>query len=97
MSKFKTVTVDEVKPLLSDERTMLLDCRDVKDYKAGHIDNAMHLHEGQRETLLLKGDKSRPMVIYCYHGHASEHVAEMFSDFGFKDVYSLKGGFAAWT
>ena len=97
MSKFKTVTVDVVKPLLSDERTMLLDCRDVKDYKAGHIDNAMHLHEGLRETLLLKGDKSRPMVIYCYHGHASEHVAEMFSDFGFKDVYSLKGGFAAWT
>jgi thiosulfate sulfurtransferase len=96
MNTFKTVTVDEVKPLLAHPETMLLDCRDLRDYRAGHIDNAMHLHEGLRETLLLKGDKQRPLVIYCYHGHASEHVAEMFTDFGFQNVYSLKGGFAAW-
>lgn len=96
MNKFKTVSVEEVKPLLAQPDTVLLDCRDLKDYRAGHIENAMHLHEQLRDTLLLKGDKTRPMVIYCYHGHASEHVAEMFADFGFRDVYSLEGGFAAW-
>ncbi|GGB93150.1 thiosulfate sulfurtransferase GlpE [Marinobacterium zhoushanense] len=96
MGKFKTLSVDEMKPMLSTTDAMLLDCRDVRDYKVAHIDNAMHLHEGLRESLLLKGDKQRPMIIYCYHGHASEHVAEMFTDFGFKEVYSLKGGFEAW-
>lgn len=96
MSKFKTITATELKPMLQDNVPMLLDCRDVKDYRAGHIDDALHLHEGLRDSLLMKGDKARPMVIYCYHGHASEHVAEMFSDFGFTDVYSLKDGYAAW-
>lgn len=96
MGKFKTLSVDEMKPMLSTTDAMVLDCRDVRDYKVAHIDNAMHLHEGLRESLLLKGDKQRPMIIYCYHGHASEHVAEMFTDFGFKEVYSLKGGFEAW-
>lgn len=96
MNKFKRVSVAEVKPLLERPDTLLLDCRDLKDYRAGHIENAMHLHEGLRETLLLKGDKRRPLVIYCYYGHASEHVAEMFTDFGFQDVYSLQGGYAAW-
>lgn len=97
MKRFKTISVDEARPLLQRPDTLLLDCRDLKDYRAGHIDNAMHLHEKLRETLLLKGDKQRPLLIYCYYGHASEHVAEMFADFGFQDVYSLKGGFAAWS
>ena len=36
------------------------------------------------------------LLIYCYHGHTSQHLAEFFSDFGFKDVYSLEGGYEAW-
>lgn len=76
---------------------MILDCRDLKDYQAGHIGNAMHVHELLRDTLLKKGDKERQLLIYCYYGHASEHLAEMFCDFGFKQVYSLTGGYADWT
>ena len=82
--------------LLPDVTAMLLDCRDLKDYRAGHIENAMHLHEGLKESLLKKGDRNKTLIIYCYYGHASEHLAEMFGDFGFKNVYSLQGGFAAW-
>ncbi|WP_031432595.1 rhodanese-like domain-containing protein [Methylomarinum vadi] len=96
MKKFKTVSLAEMRDLLVDERTMLLDCRDLKDYRSGNIDNAMHVHEGLKETLLTKGDKNIKLVIYCYYGHVSEHLAEMFGDFGFKHVYSLEGGYAAW-
>lgn len=96
MKKFKTISVTEMQDLLQDESAMLLDCRDVKDYRAGHIENALHVHEGLKESLLRKGDKSRKLIIYCYYGHASEHLAEMFGDFGFKNVFSLEGGFASW-
>ncbi|MGR9115570.1 MAG: rhodanese-like domain-containing protein [Gammaproteobacteria bacterium] len=96
MKKFKTVSVSDMQPLLQDAKAMLLDCRDLKDYRAGHIDNAMHVHEGLKESLLKRGDKNQTMIIYCYYGHASEHLAEMFGDFGFKNVFSLQGGFAAW-
>ncbi len=96
MKKFATISVNELQSLLEDKAAMLLDCRDLKDYRVAHIENAMHVHEGLKESLLEKGDKNRKMIFYCYYGHASEHLAEMFGDFGFKNVYSLAGGFADW-
>jgi thiosulfate sulfurtransferase len=96
MKPYKTVSSTEAKQLIDDGSAMILDCRDLKDYRVGHIENAMHVHEQLRDSLLHKGDKSKPMLIYCYYGHASEHLAEMFGDFGFKEVYSLAGGYADW-
>lgn len=96
MKNFKTISVAESAALIAEQRPIILDCRDLKDYRAGHIDNAMHVHEQLRDTLIKKADKAKPMLIYCYYGHASEHLAEMFGDFGFKHVYSLAGGYADW-
>lgn len=96
MKKFKTISAENAAKLIETQAPLILDCRDMKDYRAAHIDDAMHLHERLRETLVLKGDKQRPVLIYCYYGHASEHAAEMFCDFGFSNVYSLSGGFASW-
>ncbi len=96
MKKFKDISAAELSSQLSDDDFMLLDCREMKDYRAGHIENAMHLHEGLKESLLKNGDKGKKMIIYCYYGHASEHVAEMFCDFGFNDVFSLSGGYSSW-
>lgn len=96
MKTFKTISVADSEQLIADQQPMILDCRDLKDYRVAHIDNAMHVHEQLRDSLLQKGDKNKPLLIYCYYGHASEHLAEMFGDFGFKQVYSLAGGFADW-
>lgn len=96
MKPFKTLSAAEAEQLMTSGEPMILDCRDLKDYRAGHIDNAMHVHETLRDSLLQKGDKARQLLIYCYYGHASEHLAEMFCDFGFQQVYSLAGGYAGW-
>lgn len=97
MKKFKTVTVSQVPELLEDDKSLLLDFRLIRDYQAGHIDNAMHAHDGLVESLIRKADKSTPLIIYCYHGHNSEHLAELFGNFGFQYVYSVEGGYARWT
>jgi len=96
MKNFKSISVADAEHLLANQQPLVLDCRDVKDYQTGHIDNAMHVHEQLRDSLLIKGDKQKPLLIYCYYGHASEHLAEMFGDFGFQQVYSLVGGYADW-
>lgn len=97
MKKFQTVTVQGLQDLLKDDaKALLLDCRELKDYRTGHIENALHVHEGLKESLLKKSDKKRKLIFYCYYGHASEHVAEMFGDFGFNQVFSLEGGYSAW-
>ena len=96
MKKFQTISIQEIQSLLQDDGLMVLDCRDLKDYRVDHLENAMHLHEGLKDSLLVKGDKDRKLLIYCYYGHASEHLAETFGDFGFKHVYSLEGGYSGW-
>ncbi len=96
MKKFQTATVTQVPDLLAVENALLLDCRLLRDYREGHIDNAMHAHDDLVESLIRKADKSTQLVIYCYHGHNSEHLAELFGNFGFENVYSVEGGYAKW-
>lgn len=93
--KYKNISVAECEQLIQ-RQPLILDCRDVKAYQAGHLDNALHLHEALKEALVKRGDKQRPLLIYCYHGHASQHLAEFFTDFGFREVFSLQGGYAQW-
>ncbi|MDD5274105.1 MAG: rhodanese-like domain-containing protein [Methylovulum sp.] len=94
--KYQKISVAEAKDLIKATAPMILDCRDMKDYKAGHLDDALHVHEGLKESLVKRSDKQLGLLVYCYYGHASEHLAEFFSDFGFKAVYSLNGGYADW-
>jgi len=94
--KFKTLPTADLPDFISSADPLILDCRDLKDYKAGHLENALHVHEGLKESLIKSGDKQRSMVVYCYYGHSSEHLAQFFTDFGFKDVYSLAGGYSGW-
>ena len=94
--KYKTISIADSEKLIKELKPMILDCRDLKDYRAGHLEDALHVHEGLKDSLVKRGDKQLSLLIYCYYGHASEHLAEFFSDFGFKDVYSLEGGYSSW-
>lgn len=96
MHRFQTLSAAEAEQLISQHQPLILDCRDLKDYRAGHIEGAMYVHEQLRDSLLSKGDKSRHLLIYCYYGHSSEHLADIFADFNFTQVYSLAGGYAGW-
>lgn len=96
MKAYQDVSVTEASQIIKDRQPLILDCRALKDYRDGHIEDAMHVHEQLRDSLVKRGDKQKPLLIYCYHGHASQHLAEFFSDFGFKNVYSLTGGYAGW-
>jgi thiosulfate sulfurtransferase len=94
--KYQTISVADSINLIKKSQPMILDCRAIKDYKAGHLQDALHVHENLKESLVKRGDRQRSLLIYCYYGHASEHLAEFFSDFGFKHVYSLEGGYSGW-
>lgn len=94
--KYKTISITDSEKLIKEAKPMILDYRDLKDYRSGHLEDALHVHEGLKDSLIKRGDKQRSLLIYCYYGHASEHLAEFFFDFGFTDVYSLQGGYSGW-
>lgn len=97
---YHCIPADEAARMILDSRTgklpglILLDSRDVQSYTQAHVDGAMNLSVANQDRLLLKLNKEAPVVIYCYHGNASRTHAATFTDFRFKNVYSVDGGYA---
>ncbi|HET9958320.1 MAG TPA: rhodanese-like domain-containing protein [Polyangiaceae bacterium] len=73
----------------------VFDVRSRKDFDARHVEGARHLTESTFPEVLREVAKSTAVVIYCYHGNASQSFAAMFADFGFPEVYSVDGGYEA--
>jgi len=59
----------------------------MKDYRAGHLEDALHVHEGLKEVLVKRGDKQRILLIYVIYGPCQRaSCREFFSDFALKHV-----------
>lgn len=73
----------------------LFDVRDPAAYQRGHLEGAAQLSEDRLLAWMRRLAKDAPIVIYCYHGNASQTYAQMFIDFRYTRVYSVDGGYEA--
>lgn len=97
MSYFRRISVYEADALLAQNpEAILLDIRDQQSFKDSHHPRAVLLDDTKLRQLVKNGDKNQPVIIYCYHGNSSKDIARMFADFGFKECYSVDGGYTAW-
>ncbi len=94
--KYQEISPKQAMDLLQDKEPMLLDARDATSYKDGHIEGAMLVHDGLLEQIVRKRAHGTPVIIYCYHGNSSKDLAELIANFGYKEVYSVQGGFVEW-
>ncbi len=95
---FKRIGMGEARNLIEGRacELLILDVRDQRSYAAGHIPEARWVSDKEVYELLTSHPKQHPVLIYCYHGNASQTYAQTFVDFGFEDVFSLDGGFEHW-
>jgi rhodanese-related sulfurtransferase len=93
---FRRIDVQHAENLLSRGDLVVLDARDVGSFEKSHVTDAQRVSSHNLSALLNATTKTRPILIYCYHGNASREYAQIFSDFGFSEVYSLDGGYEAW-
>lgn len=96
-SAFKRISVSQAEHIVSQDNLLVLDCRDANSYAQGHMEGAKHLTSANQDGFVMGTRKSTPVLIYCYHGNASQVYAQTFEDFGFQTVYSLDGGFEEWN
>jgi rhodanese-related sulfurtransferase len=78
---------------------ILIDSRDYKDYKKSRIKGAVNITWPVPDNYFIGADaplKSKYLYVYCYAGHRSLKVAIIFYDHGYRNIYSLKGGFDGW-
>lgn len=93
---YQCIGVRDAGEVLASPGAVVFDVRDAGAYAAAHMEGARHLTFSGLSEVIGGTDKSKPVVIYCYHGHASREYAQALSDFGFARVYSLDGGYEAW-
>lgn len=93
---FQRIGVPKAWSLIERSGVLLFDVRDTAAFGRGHISGAQNVSIANLDTILTATARSMPVLIYCYHGYASQEYAQIFSDFGFSEVYSLDGGYEAW-
>ena len=88
----------EAVQLINRRDAVVLDVRDVAEFKSGHITNARHVPEAELESRSkeLEKVKSKPIIVSCARGNRSAGVAGRLRKLGFNEVFSLRGGLTAW-
>jgi len=76
----------------------LIDVREDNEYAAGHAAGARHMGRGiiERDIVQTYPDKSTELVLYCGGGFRSALAADMLQKMGYKNVWSMEGGWKAW-
>jgi thiosulfate sulfurtransferase len=97
MMEIKEITVTDAKKYLEEGTACFIDVRDAGSYLSSHIEGALSLNDDNIEDFLNSADKSKVHIIYCYHGHSSMGATGYFNEKGFKEVYSMTGGYTEWA
>lgn len=84
--------------LINARNAVLLDVREPKEYEGGRLPNAIHIPLGQLQSRIQELVKltARPIVVYCDRGGRTRSAEATLGKQGFKEIYHLHGGFAAW-
>ncbi len=102
----KTESKDKIVSLISPEELnskidniQLIDVRTPKEYKGGHLKNAVNINFYDNNFLeeMSKLDKSKELYIYCHSGNRSGKAAKKLGKMGFTKVYDLEGGIIHWN
>lgn len=101
LKKYNTESVPyaTVEMAKSNPNFILLDARELKEYKVSHIKNAIHVGYDKfdlEETSTKLPDKNATIVVYCSVGIRSEDIAERLQKAGYINVYNLFGGIFEW-
>ncbi|CAL1240721.1 ankyrin repeat domain-containing protein [Candidatus Methylocalor cossyra] len=90
------ITAEAARRLIRERSPVILDVRDARAYSDARIPDAIHATLATINAAVRRFRRDTPLLIYCYRGHSSRDFAQLFAERGFREVYSLEGGFHAW-
>jgi rhodanese-related sulfurtransferase len=97
LSGVNQVGPGEATRMLNHDNAVIVDMREDKDYREGHIVNAVHTPASNSDAVQkLEKFRERPVIVYCRSGHSSAGFCGKLRKQGFASVYNLAGGVLAW-
>ena len=97
LNTFENISVEKLKSFVEGGSVKILDIRDEQSFQEGHIPDAIHLNNGNIDEVINSNDPGDNIVIYCYKGISSQNAAQHFCNLGFKNVFSLIGGYKEYS
>ena len=97
-SRIREVTVEQARTRLAQNpKAVLMDVREDHEWQKGHAAEAVHLGKGIFERDLEKTvpDSNTEVIMYCGGGFRSALTADAAQKMGYRNVFSLAGGYKA--
>ncbi|WP_084184846.1 rhodanese-like domain-containing protein [Desulfonatronum thiodismutans] len=93
-----SINAEQARDMLNTEpEVQIVDVRQPKEYRQGHIPGARLLPVADLDEKLDALSKDKPVLVYCAVGGRSKVAAHMLAGRGFERVLNLSGGFKAWN
>jgi rhodanese-related sulfurtransferase len=92
------VSIEEARERLAKDRNVvLMDVREDHEWEKEHAVEALHLGKGLLERDLERTipDLDREVIMYCGGGYRSILTAAAAQQMGYRNVFSLAGGYKA--
>ncbi len=91
------LTVAELNAMLAnDNGLVVLDVRELWEYKQGHIPGARLIPLGQLAKRAVELDPAEPTAVICASGNRSQSAAAILGQKGIAKVYNVLGGMTDW-
>ncbi len=97
MEQFEAISVELAHTRLKSGDAVMVDIRDPQSFGVAHAPGAFHLSNDSMAAFMQTTDAKTPVMVMCYHGISSRGAAQFLIGQGFESVYSVDGGFEAWS
>ncbi len=93
------VTSQMLSDLVNKHEGVVIDIRDSKEFRSGHITDSVHLAYTEFDKRLseLNAYKDKPVIVVCKMGQTAGTATKRLKAEGFTQVYKLTGGIGEWN
>lgn len=96
MKKYQTLNQIEVKELLVQENTVLLDVRTEDEYWEESVRDSLNIPLHELEERAVELDKNKTYITFCRSGVRSKTAALILLEEGFTKVFNSQEGILTW-
>lgn len=95
-ARLQSVSALEARRLQLEEGAILVDVREVHEWRTGHAPNAKHIALGDLDRKMVQLPKEKTIIVTCASGMRSRVGGKKLLAQGFPRVLNLSGGMSAW-
>ena len=94
-----SVTPQQAVMRMNRDNALVIDVREAKDYKTGHVAGALNWPLAKLDSFLSEVPKyeARPLLVVCKVGSTASSAVKKLTDAGHPDVSRISGGMMDWT